>query len=204
MFKGFNIKYPEYEVHTPQTNLTYNLRSLNVQEEEKLKGSLLSAMKINEHLNIRVLLDEASSKKSQPFSIKSDKGFNIHRTFKKKAKIITKVKELNIRSINNHLYISLNRKTYRRIKTREIDIKPISHVFRLNKRPYKGELKFKITNNEKLLIINKLDLEKYKKLIRTYFDDITIVRLRPSERISDSTTAKSLRFSITRLSTDSP
>lgn len=51
MFKGFEIKYPEYEVHTPQTNMSYNVRSLNVQEEERLKGSLLSAIKINEHLN---------------------------------------------------------------------------------------------------------------------------------------------------------
>jgi len=51
MFKGFDIKYPEYEVHTPQTNLSYNVRSLNVQEEERLKGSLLSAIKVNEHLN---------------------------------------------------------------------------------------------------------------------------------------------------------
>jgi hypothetical protein len=51
MFKGFDIKYPEYEVITPQTNLSYNIRSLNVQEEERLKGSLLSQIKINEHLN---------------------------------------------------------------------------------------------------------------------------------------------------------
>lgn len=51
MFKGFNIQYPEYEITTPQTNLTYNVRSLNVQEEEKLKGSLLSTANINDHLN---------------------------------------------------------------------------------------------------------------------------------------------------------
>ena len=51
MFQGFNIKYPEYEVITPQTNLSYSVRSLNVQEEEQLKGSLISALKVNEHLN---------------------------------------------------------------------------------------------------------------------------------------------------------
>jgi len=44
MFTGFNIKYPEYEVITPQTKLSYNVRSLTVQEEERLKGSLLSPM----------------------------------------------------------------------------------------------------------------------------------------------------------------
>lgn len=51
MFKGFDIKYPEYEVITPQTKLSYSVRSLSVQEEEQLKGSLLTPSKINEHLN---------------------------------------------------------------------------------------------------------------------------------------------------------
>jgi len=51
MFTGFDIKYPEYEVITPQTGLSYNVRSLNVQEEERLKGSMLTPSKINEHLN---------------------------------------------------------------------------------------------------------------------------------------------------------
>lgn len=51
MFKGFNVSYPEYEVITPQTKLSFNVRSLTVQEEEKLKGSLLTPAKINEHLN---------------------------------------------------------------------------------------------------------------------------------------------------------
>ena len=51
MFKGFNLKYPEYEVITPQTKLSFTVRSLNVQEEERLKGSLLTPQKITEHLN---------------------------------------------------------------------------------------------------------------------------------------------------------
>jgi hypothetical protein len=51
MFKGFNVKYPEYEVVTPQTNLSYHLRSLSVQEEERLKASFLTPTKANEHLN---------------------------------------------------------------------------------------------------------------------------------------------------------
>lgn len=50
-FKSFNIKYPEYEVITPQTNNSFTLRSLNVQEEEALKGSLVTPQKIAEHLN---------------------------------------------------------------------------------------------------------------------------------------------------------
>jgi len=50
-FTGFNIKYPEYEVITPQTGYSFTLRSLNVQEEERLKGSMISPQKIAEHLN---------------------------------------------------------------------------------------------------------------------------------------------------------
>lgn len=51
MFQGFNIALPEYEVITPQTGLSYTVRSMTVQEEEKLKGSLLTANKITDHLN---------------------------------------------------------------------------------------------------------------------------------------------------------
>jgi len=50
-FTGFNLKYPEYEVITPQTNQSFKLRSLNVQEEEKLKGSFVTPSKITDHLN---------------------------------------------------------------------------------------------------------------------------------------------------------
>ena len=63
MFKGFDIKYPEYEVITPQTGKSYHVRSLNVQEEERLKGSLLTPSKINEHLN-KCLFDSCVKKPS--------------------------------------------------------------------------------------------------------------------------------------------
>ena len=52
VFTGFNdIKYPEYEVITPQTHLSFTVRSLNVQEEENMKGSLMTPVKVTEHLN---------------------------------------------------------------------------------------------------------------------------------------------------------
>jgi len=51
MFKGFDVKFPEYEVITPQTKLSFTVRSLNVKEEERLKGSLMTPTKIHEHLN---------------------------------------------------------------------------------------------------------------------------------------------------------
>lgn len=52
MFKGFQgVKYPEYEVICPQTLLSFNVRTLTVQDEEKLKGSLLTPLQITDHLN---------------------------------------------------------------------------------------------------------------------------------------------------------
>ena len=51
VFQGFNVKYPDYEVVTPQASLSFHVRSLSVQEEEKLKGSLMTPQKITEHLN---------------------------------------------------------------------------------------------------------------------------------------------------------
>lgn len=50
-FTGFRVQYPEYEVITPQTKNSFTLRSLSVSEEENLKGSLVTPMKVAEHLN---------------------------------------------------------------------------------------------------------------------------------------------------------
>jgi hypothetical protein len=50
-FTGFKVEYPEYEVITPQTKQSFTLRSLNVSEEENLKGSLVTPNKIADHLN---------------------------------------------------------------------------------------------------------------------------------------------------------
>jgi hypothetical protein len=50
-FTGFQVQYPEYEVITPQTKQSFTLRSLNVSEEERLKGSLVTPNKIADHLN---------------------------------------------------------------------------------------------------------------------------------------------------------
>jgi hypothetical protein len=70
-FTGFDLKYPEYEITTPHTNLAFNVRSLNVQEEERMKGSLISPNKITEHLNKCIY--ETIVKK--PDTIKDFEGF---------------------------------------------------------------------------------------------------------------------------------
>lgn len=71
-FIGFNnIKYPEYEVITPQTHLSFTVRCLNVQEEENMKGSLMTPVKVTEHLN-KCIFDAVVKK---PDSIKDFKDF---------------------------------------------------------------------------------------------------------------------------------
>ena len=51
MFTGFKQPLPEYEVITPHTNQSFTVRSMTVQEEERIKGSLLSASAVTDHLN---------------------------------------------------------------------------------------------------------------------------------------------------------
>lgn len=49
-FAGYNIKYPEYEVITPQRKQSFTLRTLTTSEEEVLKGSILTPIEITQHL----------------------------------------------------------------------------------------------------------------------------------------------------------
>ena len=98
MFKGFDIKYPEYEVHTPHTNLSYNVRSLNVQEEEKLKGSLLSAIKVNEHLN-KCIYDSITKK---PEEIKNYDTFLKHTTLKDRDALLYGLYHITYEEIRNY------------------------------------------------------------------------------------------------------
>ena len=98
MFKGFDIKYPEYEVITPQTNLSYNIRSLNVQEEERLKGSLLSPIKINEHLNKCIF--EALTKK--PENITSYDQFLKNTTLKDRDALLYGLYHITYEEIRNY------------------------------------------------------------------------------------------------------
>lgn len=70
-FMGFNVPYPEYEVITPQTHLSFTTRTLNVQDEERMKGSLLTPTKVAEQLN-KCIYEALVNK---PESIKEFKDF---------------------------------------------------------------------------------------------------------------------------------
>jgi hypothetical protein len=109
MFKGFNIQYPEYEIITPQTNLTYNIRSLNVQEEEKLKGSLLSTSNINEHLN-KCIYNLLTKK---PDHIKSYDDFLRNTTLKDRDALLYGLYHITYEDIRNYdIICSSCQKTY--------------------------------------------------------------------------------------------
>ena len=51
IFKGLNIKHPEYSIVTPQTLREFTIRSLKVTDEENMKASLVTPAKLVQHLN---------------------------------------------------------------------------------------------------------------------------------------------------------
>lgn len=51
IFKGFDIKYPEYTVQLPQSKLEFSVRSMLTNEEERLKSSMTSPLGIINILN---------------------------------------------------------------------------------------------------------------------------------------------------------
>ena len=97
-FTGFDLKYPEYEITTPHTNLTFNVRSLNVSEEEKMKGSLISPNKITEHLNKCIY--ETIVKK--PAAIKDFEGFLRACTLKDRDALLYGLYHITYEEVRNY------------------------------------------------------------------------------------------------------
>lgn len=98
MFKGFEIQYPEYEVITPQTGKSYTLRSLNVQEEERLKGSLVTPTKVAEHLNNCIY----NSLVSKPDDIKDMDSFLRNNTLKDRDGLLYGLYHISYEEIRNY------------------------------------------------------------------------------------------------------
>jgi len=97
-FTGFNIKYPEYEVITPHTHLSFTLKTLNVQEEERLKGSLMTPTKVTEHLNKCIY--ESLVKK--PDEIKEYKDFLKYITLKDRDALLYGLYHITYEDIRNY------------------------------------------------------------------------------------------------------
>jgi hypothetical protein len=97
-FKGFAVQYPEYEVITPQTKKSFTLRSLSVQEEEKLKGSFVTPTKIAEHLNGCIF----SSLVSKPEDIKDLDSFLRRITLKDRDALLYGLYHVTYEEIRNY------------------------------------------------------------------------------------------------------
>jgi len=98
MFKGFDLTYPEYEVVTPQMKQSFMVRSLNVAEEERLKGSLVTAQKITDHLN-KCLYEVIVTK---PESITDYKSFMEGMTLKDRDALIYGLYHITYEEIRNY------------------------------------------------------------------------------------------------------
>lgn len=98
-FTGFNLKFPEYEVITPQTKLSFNVRSLSVQEEERLKGSLMTPTKITEHLN-KCIYDALEKK---PDLIKDYDSFLKNVTIKDRDALLYGLYHITYEEIRNYM-----------------------------------------------------------------------------------------------------
>ena len=127
MFTGFNIKYPEYEVVTPQTHLSFTTRSLNVQDEELLKGSLMTPTKVTEHLNKCIY--ESLVKK--PDTIKEFKDFLKFVTLKDRDTLLYGLYHITYEEVRNYDVKCKNCK-----KDFSVTINA-SHTFNFN--PYPGD-----------------------------------------------------------------
>jgi len=98
MFTGFNLVYPEYEVITPQTHNSFHVRSLSVKEEERLKGSLVTPLKITEHLN--KCLYESIVKK--PDIVKDYESFLSNTTIKDREVILYGLYHISYEEVRNY------------------------------------------------------------------------------------------------------
>jgi len=99
IFLGFNnIQYPEYEVITPQTHLSFTVRSLSVQEEENMKGSLMTPVKVTEHLN-KCIYDALVKK---PSTINDFKDFLKQVTLKDRDALLYGLYHITYEEIRNY------------------------------------------------------------------------------------------------------
>jgi hypothetical protein len=98
MFTGFQHKLPEYEVKTPHTNQSYTLRSMTVQEEERIKGSMLSPSAVTDHLN-RCIFECVVQK---PADIKNFDDFLLKCTLKDRDALLYGLYHITYEEIRNY------------------------------------------------------------------------------------------------------
>ena len=161
MFKGFNIKYPEYEIITPQTGWSINVRTMNVQEEERLKGSILTPSSITDHLN-KCLYDTITKK---PAEMPDYDSFLRKITLKDRDALLYGLYHITYEDIRNY---EINCGTCK--KTYAVTIKA-STTFNMNPYPNKDILTKKVT---KELSISKGVFVTLRQ--PTLFDEMTVMK----------------------------
>lgn len=97
-FTGFQQKLPEYEVITPQGNQSFLVRSLTVQEEERLKGSVMTPIRITEHLN-KCIYDVITN---SPDNINSFEDFLKNVTLRDREALLFGVHHISYEEIRNY------------------------------------------------------------------------------------------------------
>lgn len=132
-FTGFQQKLPEYEVITPQTNQSFMVRSLTVQEEEKLKGSLITPQKITEHLN-KCIYEVISQ---LPQGINSFEDFLKSVTLRDREALLFGVHHISYEEIRNYDVVCSNPRCG---KSYSITTKA-SNIFNMNPYPHNDILK---------------------------------------------------------------
>lgn len=105
VFTGFQQhQFPEYEVITPHTHESFTVRTLTVQEEEKLKGSYISPLKITELLN-QCIYNVITNK---PKHIDSFESFLKNLTIRDREALLFGVHHISYEEIRNYDVPCLN------------------------------------------------------------------------------------------------
>ncbi len=115
-------------------------------------------------IKIKVLLKELTTPtKTEQFKISSSDGMRLQASTNPDRTLILKQKELIIEAQGTEIYLSGANLKKLKIKKqcRWISISPIKDDLLINGVPYEGTIKFLITDKNKLLLINTLNLDNY-------------------------------------------
>jgi len=108
IFTGFDIAYPVYEIITPQTLNKYSLRTMEVSDEEKLKGSFINTKSIPSHINKTIW----SVMKDKPACIKTYDDFLTHTTTSDRDALLYGLYHITYKEIQDYEVVCECEKSY--------------------------------------------------------------------------------------------
>lgn len=169
MFTNFErAKYPEYEVILPQTHYSFTVRTLTVTEEERMKGSLVTPLKIADHLN-KCIWNNIVSK---PETIQDYKTFLASITVKDREALLYGLYHISHGDIRNYSVTC----PYNDCNGHKYDVTiPISSTFNFNAYPSEDILSKKIKLELPIFkgvyaFIKQPTLEEEIKFLKDYSD----------------------------------